>query len=209
MKCLPVLIMLASLSAIACAKENLASVPVMREVQFDACHFRLKDAYGGDLSATKYSTPAQANYSANFHPKAKRPFETSIQFSCMNPVTPEALSDRAGIIMTSHGWALDRSPDNIGPKTQHTTFQPLNGKGWKGGGVTQDDINGDEANRRRVFAFCIPHGTVALCGVARHVAYLRKLKESVLPQTVQLLESIEFIGAPANAQASGVEAAHP
>ncbi len=208
MKHLIILIMLASPSAFVCAKGKPVSGPVVHEVRFDACHYRITDTFDGWIDLNTEGSTHTFSYIANLNPRAKRPFETSIQFSCMNPATPEALSDRAGIIMTSHGWALDRSPDNIGPKAQHTTFQPLHGRGWEAGGVTQDDINGDEANRRRVFAFCIPHGTVALCGVARHVAYLRKLKESVLPQVIQLLESIEFIDVPVADKAS-VTAAEP
>jgi hypothetical protein len=165
-------------------------------VTFNGCHFKMKDPYGGTLQATERSTPALANYSAEISPTARHPFETWIQFTCQNPVTDETLSELAGIKLTNKGWVLDSSPDSIGPPETHTTFYPLHGKSWDAGGVTQDDINGDEERRIRAFAFCIPHDKLALCGVVRHVAYLSHLNESVLPQVIKLLESIEFIDAP-------------
>lgn len=44
----------------------------------------------------------------------------------------------------------------------------------------------------RTFNFCIPHRQLAVCGYV-DVGYLLKPKESVFPQVIQLLQSIEFI----------------
>jgi hypothetical protein len=169
---------------------------VVREVAFNGCHFKLNDPYNGTLEPTQRSTPTLANYNAIIDPKTQHPFETWIQFSCKNPATPKTYLDRAGMRMTSDGWALDPSPDNVGPQEQRTTFYPLHGKGWEGGGVTQDDVNGEEERRTRSFSFCIPHNQLALCGSMPSVAYLMWPKESVLPQIIRLLESIEFIDTP-------------
>jgi hypothetical protein len=173
---------------IVVAGQSGATQAVTREWSFDGCHFRMSDPYRGRIDI--------GSYIATINPKAHHPFEMWIQFTCQNPVTDKTLSELAGIKLTNKGWVLDSSPDSIGPPETHTTFYPLHGKSWDAGGVTQDDINGDEERRVRVFAFCIPHDKLALCGVVRHVAYLSHLNESVLPQVIKLLESIEFIDAP-------------
>jgi hypothetical protein len=193
---------LVCVSTIACSKQPDAPQVVVREAAFDQCHFSLKDPYGGVLRTSKYSTPSVANYYATINLKFRHPFETSIRFSCQNPATAKTYSDRAGMQMTPKGWAIDPSPDNLGLKEQHTTFYPLHGQGWEGGGVTQDDINGDEDRRSRSFNFCIPHGQLALCGSVQNVAYLKWTKETTLPQVIKLLESIEFIDTPAPASSS-------
>jgi hypothetical protein len=181
-------------SAVSAEQRDTKSA-VTREVMFGGCHFRLKDPYNGTLEATQRSSPQLANYNAIISPKARHLLETWIQFSCQSPATPKTYLDRSGIRMTRQGWALDPSPDDVGPPEQHTTFYALRGKGWNGGGVTQDDINGEEQMRTRAFSFCIPHHQLALCGSAQSVAYLNWPHESVLPQVIQLLESIEFVDA--------------
>ncbi|HTV86150.1 MAG TPA: hypothetical protein VME63_12120 [Dyella sp.] len=194
------LALLACKATLACAKQPSTKGIQGHEWNFDGCHFKMADPFRGRTSG-----PGGAAYFAQISPKARHPFETWIQFSCQNPVTPEIYVDRAGIRMTDKGWALDPSPDNIGLKEQHTTFYALHGKGWDGGGVTQDDINGDEKRRTRAFSFCIPHKQLALCGSIQNVAYLMWLKETTLPQVIKLLESIEFVDTPA----SGGTAAKP
>ena len=185
---------------LACATQPIFGQFTEREVAFDGCRFKLKDPYNGTLDVTE--SRKLANYAADINPKARHPFETWIQFSCENPAMPKTLSELAGIMMTGGGWELDPSPESVGPKEAHTIFRALHGKAWDAGGVTQDDINGDEERRTRVFAFCIPHRNLALCGVVRHVGYLEHLNESTLPQVIHLLQSIEFIDdaqvAPAN-----------
>ncbi|SAK85808.1 hypothetical protein AWB80_05837 [Caballeronia pedi] len=177
----------------ASAKQPTSVQAIDREIQFEDCHFKMKDPYNGDFRASRDSTPAVGGYIANINPKARHPFDTSIQFSCENPATSQVLRDLVAMRMTDKGWALDPSSEIIGPKEQRTTFHALHGRGWDGGGVTADDINGDETRRMRGYAFCIPHRQLALCGVVRYVAYLKWPKESVLPQVIKLLESIEFI----------------
>ncbi|SAK85803.1 hypothetical protein AWB80_05836 [Caballeronia pedi] len=172
----------------ASARQPHADQISKQEWNFDGCHFMLTDLYGG-----RTTRPEGALYIANINPLARHPFDTSIQFSCENPASAKTYLDLAGIRMTGKEWALDPSPENVGLKEQRTTFQALRGKGWAGGGVTQDDINGDEQRRTRIYAFCIPHNQLALCGVVRHVGYLMWPKETTLPQVIKLLESIEFI----------------
>ena len=202
--------MVACLTAtIACAEQSKAHPVVEREVMFDGCHFKMKDPYNGALVATTRSTPVLANYNATINPKASQPFETWIQFSCQNPVTAKTLSNYAGMKMTPKGWALDPSPEYGRLPQQHTTFYPLHGKHWDGGGVTLDQITGDEDSRRRFYAFCIPHNQLALCGVVRPVAYLEHLNESVLHQVIKLLESIEFIDTPSAKPAAASSSSSP
>ncbi len=206
MKHLPVLMMLTSLSAFACAKENPAPVPVMREVQFDACHFRLKDAYGGDLSATKYSTPAQANYSANFNPKAKRPFETSIQFSCDNKKGMDKAFFDMGMQRTAGSWGLKKGDDKPAAE-EHATFYKLQSKSWDGGGYGLDQTWGEPKNRTRCFAFCLTNGPQTLFGYSEVIGYATRPHEWVIPQVIKLLQSIEFIDVPVDDKASANAAA--
>lgn len=176
------------------AKQLNKAPVVTREWNFDGCHFTMRDPYGGRIDV--------GSYIANINPNASHPFDTEIQFDCQNPASPKTYVDRAGMRMTDKGWALDPSPDNVGLAEQHTTFYPLHGKGWEGGGVTQDDINGDENRRSRSFNFCIPHKQFALCGGDDTVMYLDRPKGSVLPQIIQLLESIEFIDPPSSASSA-------
>lgn len=191
-------LLLGSIACPALALHQGAQQPVVHTIAYEACHFAMTDIYGGSLTLST-GGGATANYHATINPKAHHPYETWIQFSCQNPATPKTYTDRAGIRMTSQGWALDPSPDNVGPKEQHTTFYPLHGRDWEGGGVTQDDINGDEARRTRAFSFCIPHRQLALCGSIQSVGYLMWPKETTLPQVIKLLESIEFIDTPSPA----------
>jgi hypothetical protein len=176
------------LTGMALAGQSSAAQAVVRELNVHECHFRMSDPYAGSIDI--------GSYIATINPKARHSFETWIQFSCQNPVTARTLSELAGLKMTNNGWAFDTSPDSIGLPGQHTTFHPLHGKDWNGGGVTQDDIIGDEDRRTRIFALCIPHDQLALCRVVRYAGYLEHLNESVLPQVIQLLESIEFIDTP-------------
>jgi hypothetical protein len=81
-------------------------------------------------------------------------------------------------------------------KALNTTLYTLHGKGWEGAGITQDQQDGDEDKRTRTFSFCLLHASRALCGTTDTVMYLAQPNESVLPQVIKLLESIEFIDAP-------------
>jgi hypothetical protein len=196
-------------ATIACAEQSKAHPVVEREVMLDGCHFKMKDPYQGQVDIDNESAVHTASYLATINPKANQPFETWIQFSCQNPVTAKTLSNYAGMKMTPNGWALDPSPEYGRLPQQHTTFYPLHGKHWDGGGVTQDQITGDEDSRRRIYAFCIPHNQLALCGVARPVAYLEHLNESVLHQVIKLLESIEFIDMPSAKPAAASSSSSP
>jgi len=166
---------------------------VQHQVSLDECNFQLSDPYNGRISIDNKSTPHSASYISTINLKARHPFETWIQFSCENSPSAQTFSDLGGIKKTASGWALDASPTVIGELGQHTTFHSLQGDGWSGGGVTQDDIDGDEEQRSRIFAFCIPHRQQAVCGVARSVGYLKHLNESALPQVIQLLNGIKFV----------------
>ncbi|MEX3966421.1 hypothetical protein AB4Y42_30055 [Paraburkholderia sp. EG286B] len=165
---------------------------IERQISVDGCNFNLSDSYSGRISVDNESTPHSASYISTINLKARYSFETWIQFSCENSPGTQTLSDLGGIKKTANGWTLDTSPNVIGAPGQHTTFHSLQGNLWSGGGITQDDIEGDEEQRSRIFAFCIPYRQIAVCGVARSVGYLQHLNESVLPQVIELLDSIKF-----------------
>jgi hypothetical protein len=158
------------------------------EFSFDGCNFKFIDSYNGRKTV--------ASYFAIINPKAHQLFETQIQFSC-NSATPKTYLDSASIKLVNGVWSLDLSEEDPRPPSPHTTLYLLHGKGWQGAGSTQDDTDGDEDRRTQTFGFCIPHNAYALCGMAQHVGYLNHLDESVLPQVINLLESIEFIDSPA------------
>jgi hypothetical protein len=165
----------------------------VHEAAFDGCHFDMKDPYGGTLQATERSTPALANYNAEINPKARHPFETWIQFDCENNVSLNDLPKLAGVAKENGQWVIAFNGD---AKAVNTTLYTLHGKGWEGAGITQDQQDGDEDKRTRSFAFCLLRGSQALCGTSDTVMYLAHPKESVLPQVIKLLESIEFIDTP-------------
>jgi hypothetical protein len=164
---------------------------IFREIVVDSCHFKIKNLYHGKMSVDTRSSSHSASYVVTINPRAEHPFQTWIRLSCEDPVTSGTLTDIAGMKMSDKGWVLNLTPNDF--EEQHTTFYPLRGHGWSGGGVTQDDTDGDEARRTRTFSFCIPHRQLAICGVAQSVGYLKWPNESVLPQVIQILEGIEFI----------------
>ena len=65
-----------------------------------------------------------------------------------------------------------------------------NAHGWAD---TSDQLTGDEAGRTRYMSFCIYHGSKALCGLGK-VGLLRDgPKGNLMPHTLQILRSIEFL----------------
>jgi hypothetical protein len=80
--------------------------------------------------------------------------------------------ENASIKLTSREWVLDTSKEDPNFPNPHTTFYALHGKGWEGGGTTQDQTEGDEDRRTRAFNFCIPHRQLALCGSVQSERYL-------------------------------------
>ncbi|CAG9232784.1 conserved hypothetical protein [Paraburkholderia tropica] len=182
--------------ALAWAKQPHAVKTVVHQMNIGPCHFSLSDPYKGETS-----WPTGGLYSAVIKPKARHPYLTEIQFSCENPATPETYLT-SSIKLTERGWKLDTSHGDSGAPGVNTTLYLLHGRGWEGAGTTQDQTNGDERRRSRAFTFCIPHRQLALCGSIPTVAYLMWPKESVLPQVIKLLESIEFIDTPEQAASS-------
>ncbi|MDQ7977578.1 hypothetical protein QYH69_10045 [Paraburkholderia sp. SARCC-3016] len=193
-------IVLGLVASVVYAKQSNPNHSVLREISLDSCKFRMKDPYHVGVSIDTRSSSHSASYVVTIDPRAQHPFQTWIRLSCEDPVTSRTLTDIAGMKMSDKGWVLNLTPNDF--EEQHTTFYPLRGQGWSGGGVTQDDTDGDETRRTRTFSFCIPHRQLAICGVAQSVGYLKWPNESVLPQVIQILESIEFIdmqsAAPAN-----------
>ncbi|MBN3853349.1 hypothetical protein G3N59_08175 [Paraburkholderia sp. Ac-20340] len=179
------------ISTVLCAKSPENIKYFTKEAKFSECHFKITDPYSGTL--TVYEDQGTAYYNVDINKKVRRPFETRMQFSCESATDEKTISQLAGMKKTNRGWAIDQQSGYTKIKGAHTTFYSLKGKGWRGGGVSMDDINGDEGQRNRVYTFCIIHQQVALCGAVSRVAYLKHLNESVLPQVIKILNSIEFI----------------
>ncbi|MBN3853351.1 hypothetical protein G3N59_08185 [Paraburkholderia sp. Ac-20340] len=172
--------------------ENIKAIE--KEITVAGCRFKMIDRYNGTL--TVYEEQNNANYHAVVNPTARRTFDTWIQFSCESAADAKTISLLSGMRMTPKGWAIDPQSGYPAIKGAHTKFHALHGKGWHGGGVSMDDTDGDETRRVRGYGFCIIHEQVALCGTVRHVGYLQHLNESVLPQVIKMLNSIEFVDDP-------------
>ena len=183
-----ILIPLSFVAASIWANEGKGGNVIVNEMNLDGCHFRLTDPYGGTLTQPGDGGPPVANYEAEINPEARRRFRTGIQFECHNNVSTKDLSSLAGIGKRDGRWIIDFDGD---AEAANTRLYSLHGKGWEGAGITQDQAGEDGA--RRAFTFCIMHGSQALCGQDDAVMYLDYPEESVLPQLIRLLDSIEFV----------------
>jgi hypothetical protein len=194
-------------ATIACAEQSKAHPVVEREVMFDGCHFKMADPYNGSLTLTTDGAPPLANYDATINPKASQSFETSIQFDCHNNITWSDLPriSGGGLAKSDGKWVIafkDAKEVNMKLYTFH-------GKDWDGAGTTADQQDGDEDKRTRSFVFCLVHRSQALCGSDDTVMYLTHPTESVLPQILKLLESIEFIDTPSAKPAAASSSSSP
>jgi hypothetical protein len=163
---------------------------VEHHVSLDECTFKLSDPYNGKISIDNESTPHSATYTSKISQNFKHPFETTIKIDCHTDVDASNLSDLSGASKKNGAWVIDASGDT---GVVNTKLYLLQGKGWDGAGITQDQTFGDEGRRTRGFTFCLVRGTKALCGLDDTVMFLAHSRESVLPQIMQLLNSIQFL----------------
>ncbi|GGP25861.1 hypothetical protein [Silvimonas amylolytica] len=206
MKYLLILITLALPSAFVCAKGKPVLGPVVHEVRFDACHYRVTDTFNGWIDLNTEGSTHTFSYIANLNPKAKRPFETSIQFYCdSNKGMDKAFFDM-GMQRTTGKWAL-KDGDDKPLAEEHAVFYTLQSTGWNGGGYGLDQTWGEPKDRTRSFAFCLTNGPQTLCGYSEVVGYAKRPHEWVIPQVIKLLQSIEFIDVPVTDKASATAAA--
>jgi hypothetical protein len=183
------------------ATQQNASQPVVHELVYESCHFTMKDPYGGRLTLST-GGGTTANYHAIINPKAKQPFETWIVFDCEKASDTNNFSGSTGVKKKDGKWAIAFDAD---AEALNTKLYPLHGNKWDGAGITQDQSAGDDNGRPRSFTFCLVHAKQALCGSSSIVAYLEYPDESVLPQIIKLLESIEFIDTPTSTSTSPLD----
>ena len=159
---------------------------VTHELNFDGCHFTMRDPYNGRVDI--------GSYVATINPKAGHPFETSIQFDCHNNIKLGDLPNLSGggLAKIDGKWVIAFKD----AKEVNMKLYTLHGNDWDGAGTTADQQDGDEDKRTRSFVFCLVHGSQSLCGSDDTVMYLTHPSESVLPRILKLLESIEFIDTP-------------
>ncbi|MCP3706492.1 hypothetical protein M3I54_05745 [Paraburkholderia sp. CNPSo 3274] len=176
----------------ACLFTNYAysKSAVELQVTLDQCNFNLSDPYNGKISIDNESTPHSAIYTSTISQDSKHPFDTKIKFDCHTDVDASNLSDLSGASKKNGKWMIDAGGD---AGAVNTKLYLLQGKGWDGAGITQDQTFGDEDRRTRGFTFCLVHGTKALCGLDDTVMYLAHPNETVLPQIIRLLNSIRFL----------------
>jgi hypothetical protein len=179
----------------AWAKQPGANQTVEREIALDSCHFKFNDPYGGRASVDNESSPHSASYLAIINPNTQHSFETSIFFDCEKGAGINDFPKPASVKKKGGEWEIAFDGD---AKAFNTKLYPLQGNKWEGAGITQDQSNGDEGGRTRFFTFCLAHAEQVLCGSSDSVAYLEYQNESVLPQIIKLLESIEFIDTPSS-----------
>jgi len=163
----------------------------MHEVAFGGCHFKLRDAYNGDIKASTDGSSSVANYHAEINPKARHPFGTWIRFHCEKEGTEKAFAGM-GMKYADSRWVLDRESYSPLPE-EHVAIYPLRGNSWNGAGLSSDQTSGDEDQRMRNFGFCISGAKQVVCGTIQQVMFLTSPKDSTIPQVIQLLQSIEFI----------------
>jgi hypothetical protein len=153
------------------------SIKIEHEINIDnKCHFKMSAPEGGMTSILTWQKADKMYYqsifpSGVFNPRTRYSFFTRVNYNCV-PVGTFA----RGI-----------------PGKDNSNFYQLRGKGWKGEGERREQTYDD--GKLYSFGFCLRNNNLTLCGNVFHVGEKsRNLpKESVLPQVIKMLESIEFI----------------
>ena len=166
------------------------------DVKLGVCHFKLHDAFNGEIRLTTRSKPQLANYSGSLMRDSEKS-EVSIKMSCRNVLKDElrdcGLELKDGKLNTS---GTDQFTEEE-KKQFHEELITFVGKNWKGAGVqseyTFQNSNQNRDIRVKDFSFCLRHDEVVLTGSVSAVAEVGKPKESALPNIIKLLESVEFI----------------
>lgn len=193
--------MLCMVSSALLAAPPLARNVMVHEVAFDGCHFKIYDPYQGRMTG--------ASYFSIISPKSRHPFGTWIQFFCKKQdIDKNFLA--MGIKRAGSNWTLATEQYTPLPE-ENTSVYELHNARWIGAAIASNDTTGEFERRRRGLGFCIASTRQMLCGNIEQVMFVAYPEESVLPEVIQLLESIEFIDTPSSAPASSgtTTAPHP
>ncbi|MFZ5959108.1 hypothetical protein ACOXVJ_16525 [Pseudomonas knackmussii] len=164
---------------------------IMREAEFDGCHFKMKDTYGGELRVSRYAPPKLAFYSTQPEFRKRHSVEVVIRFRCQTTKGQEAYTNM-GYSYEKNQWRLIPDP-NDPQNSANMKLYKLHGPKIEGVASTYDQTTGEPTERIRGLGFCLTDQKQILCGVAQSVGLVAYPKESSLPQVLKLLESIEFI----------------
>ena len=165
------------------------------DIKLGQCHYKLHDAFNGEVRLSTRSKPQIANYSGPLMRNLERS-EVTVQMWC-DSSSAKHIADFSAVKLDGDIWSMayeneaETTDDKI--KQSNTTLVVINGKGWSGAGVTEDQTDGDPHKRVRSFVFCLPHGGYAVCGRVGAVASLENIRYSAMPSIKKLLESIEFV----------------
>lgn len=158
------------------------------------CIISIKDHFNGHLAS---GMPSNASYWTD-----KPPVKTLMPKFGVNFVCASLMDQSKEEIARQHGAVYNQNRKKwipyfdskkntklLGKFTKVSNLDAVNGSGFY---VIQDDRDGDLAQRERYLSFCIFHETIALCG-GEPVMYLSDPKGNLLPYTLDILRSIEFI----------------
>ncbi|MFZ5959106.1 hypothetical protein ACOXVJ_16515 [Pseudomonas knackmussii] len=163
----------------------------IQEIEFDGCHFKIKDPLNGNLRLTKDGSPPLAVYTAQPNPNNYHSVDIEIIISCRTLKGLKAFTD-LGFDRQNETWRLIPStgdPENLA----QVKLYPLKGHGTIGVASTDNQTTGEPNERVQGLAFCLTDQKQILCGTSDAIGYIAYPKESSLPQVLKLLESIEFI----------------
>lgn len=169
----------------------------VHDVNFDGCHFKMTDPFDGSVRLGGRGKPVVGIYRGPLYQAKSEPNDFGMQFLCKPADKVDkklcGLELENGKIITSglEGFTEDEKLEV--KKNLNQKLIILNGKNWKGAGVQEDQISGDEELRTRSFNFCMPFGDHIVKGRVESAAQLENLKESAMPNIIKLLEGIEFI----------------
>lgn len=162
----------------------------------EQCVVSVKDYFKGHLSS---GMPLNASYWTD-----KPPVKTSMSKFGVNFVCASLIDKSKEEIARQHGAVYDgdrkkwvpyfegeRDPMLLDAFTKVQNLEAINGSGFY---LIQDDREGDPAQRERYLSFCIFHKTKAVFG-GEPVMYLSDPKGDLLPYVLDILRSVEFVGA--------------
>ncbi|CAB3768256.1 hypothetical protein [Paraburkholderia humisilvae] len=203
------------------ASESFASRSTVKIFRYSVgtCDFRISDhMFDGKFYVNKWSSPPAAIYT---YPDkySQKPTGLSEGFTlfCI-----DATEDKIGLILGAkrvNGQWLEYNPWPRSNEMELTPFDPgahlqtirIQGKNWKGIGLTVDETTGAEQHRLRRFFFCLVHRTHALCGNTPVQRLADPGGHSELGRITAILETIEFVESLApneSGAASNVSADH-
>ncbi|MDR5736272.1 hypothetical protein QCE47_28675 [Caballeronia sp. LZ025] len=158
------------------------------------CVISVNDYFKGHFASEMQSN---ASYWTDRPPGRTSLTKFSVDFVCDNLVdkSKEDIARQYGATYDGeHGrWVpyydSERDSSLLSAFTKVRDLKSVNGRGFY---LTQDDRDGNPAQRERYLAFCIFHDSTAVCG-SKPIMYLGDPKGSLLPFVLRILRSVEFV----------------